>query len=320
MEFFKIQKDIPFMKNALAFNLVSFITFAAAVFFLFSRGLHLSVEFTGGTLMEVAYSQPVDVNQVRDTIGKLGLNDVQVQNFGSTRDVLIRMPALRGQTSAQQSEQVLVALKAADPTVELRRTEFVGPQVGDELAVDGLKALGFVVLGIMVYLAFRFEWKFAVAAIIANLHDVIIILGFFAYFQWEFSLPVLAAVLAVLGYSVNESVVIFDRIRENFRRYRKMNTREIIDNAITATISRTIITHGSTQLMVLAMLFFGGPTLHYFALALTIGICFGIYSSVFVAAAIAMWLGIQREDLIKPIAKDGVVDEDPNDPNSGARI
>jgi len=320
MEFFKIQKDIPFMKNALAFNLVSFITFVAAVFFLFSRGLHLSVEFTGGTLMEVAYSQPVDVNQVRDTIGKLGLNDVQVQNFGSTRDVLIRMPALRGQTSAQQSEQVLTALKAADPAVELRRTEFVGPQVGDELAVDGLKALGFVVLGIMVYLAFRFEWKFAVAAIIANLHDVIIILGFFAYFQWEFSLPVLAAVLAVLGYSVNESVVIFDRIRENFRRYRKMNTREIIDNAITATISRTIITHGSTQLMVLAMLFFGGPTLHYFALALTIGILFGIYSSVFVAAAIAMWLGIEREDLIKPIAKDGVVDEDPNDPNSGARI
>ena len=320
MEFFKIQKDIPFMKNALAFNLVSFITFVAAVFFLFSRGLHLSVEFTGGTLMEVAYSQPVDVNQVRDTIGKLGLNDVQVQNFGSTRDVLIRMPALRGQTSAQQSEQVLTALKAADPAVELRRTEFVGPQVGDELAVDGLKALGFVVLGIMLYLAFRFEWKFAVAAIIANLHDVIIILGFFAYFQWEFSLPVLAAVLAVLGYSVNESVVIFDRIRENFRRYRKMNTREIIDNAITATISRTIITHGSTQLMVLAMLFFGGPTLHYFALALTIGICFGIYSSVFVAAAIAMWLGIEREDLIKPIAKDGVVDEDPNDPNSGARI
>ena len=320
MEFFKIQKDIPFMKNALVFNLVSFITFVAAVFFLFSRGLHLSVEFTGGTLMEVAYSQPVDVNQVRDTIGKLGLNDVQVQNFGSTRDVLIRMPALRGQTSAQQSEQVLTALKAADPAVELRRTEFVGPQVGDELAVDGLKALGFVVLGIMVYLAFRFEWKFAVAAIIANLHDVIIILGFFAYFQWEFSLPVLAAVLAVLGYSVNESVVIFDRIRENFRRYRKMNTREIIDNAITATISRTIITHGSTQLMVLAMLFFGGPTLHYFALALTIGICFGIYSAVFVAAAIAMWLGIEREDLIKPIAKDGVVDEDPNDPNSGARI
>ena len=320
MEFFKIRKDIPFMRHALVFNAISLITFLAAVFFLFSRGLHLSVEFTGGTLMEVSFAQPVALDPMRERIAKLGINDVQVQNFGSARDVLIRMPALKGSTATEQSTKVMAALKEADPSAELKRTEFVGPQVGDELAIDGLKALAFVVVGIMIYLAIRFEWKYAVAGIIANLHDVIIILGFFAYFQWEFSLPVLAAVLAVLGYSVNESVVIFDRIRENFRRYRKMNTREIIDNAITATISRTIITHGSTQLMVLAMLFFGGPTLHYFALALTIGICFGIYSSVFVAAAIAMWLGIEREDLIKPIAKDGVVDEDPNDPNSGARI
>jgi preprotein translocase subunit SecF len=318
MEFFKIRKDIPFMKNAVVFNAISLITFLAAVFFLFSRGLHLSVEFTGGTLMEVSYSQPADLNAVRDQIAKLGFSDVQVQNFGTSRDVMIRMPAVKGQSSAQQSEQVLTALKATDANVELRRTEFVGPQVGDELAVDGLKALAFVVVGIMIYLAMRFEWKFAVAAIIANLHDVIIILGFFAYFQWEFSLPVLAAVLAVLGYSVNESVVIFDRIRENFRRYRKMNTVEIIDNAITSTISRTIITHGSTQIMVLSMLLFGGPTLFYFALALTIGICFGIYSSVFVAAAIAMWLGIEREDLIKgPPRKDG---QDPNDPNAGAVV
>jgi preprotein translocase subunit SecF len=298
MEFFKIRKDIPFMKHAVAFNAVSFITFVAAVFFLFSRGLHLSVEFTGGTLMEVSYSQPADLNAVRDQIAKLGFSDVQVQNFGTARDVMIRMPAVKGQSSAQQSEQVLTALKATDANVQLRRTEFVGPQVGDELAVDGLKALAFVVVGIMIYLAMRFEWKFAVAAIIANLHDVVIILGFFAFFQWEFSLPVLAAVLAVLGYSVNESVVIFDRIRENFRRYRKMDTVEIIDNAITSTISRTIITHGCTQLMVLSMLLFGGATLHYFALALTIGICFGIYSSVFVAAAIAMWLGIRREDRV----------------------
>jgi preprotein translocase subunit SecF len=317
MEFFKIRKDIPFMKNAVAFNAISFITFAAALFFLFSRGLHLSVEFTGGTLMEVSYSQPADLNAVRDQISKLGLTDVQVQNFGTTRDVMIRMPAVKGQSSAQQSEQVLTALKTTDANVQLRRTEFVGPQVGDELAVDGLKALAFVVIGIMIYLAMRFEWKFAVAAIIANLHDVVIILGFFAYFQWEFSLPVLAAVLAVLGYSVNESVVIFDRIRENFRRYRKMDTVEIIDNAITSTISRTIITHGCTQLMVLSMLLFGGATLHYFALALTIGICFGIYSSVFVAAAIAMWLGIQREDLIKPPAK---TPGDPDDENSGAVV
>ena len=318
MEFFKIKKDIPFMKHAVAFNAISFITFVAAVFFLFSRGLHLSVEFTGGTLMEVSYSQPADLNAVRDQIAKLGLSDVQVQNFGTSRDVMIRMPAVKGQSSAQQSEQVLTALKASDANVQLRRTEFVGPQVGDELAADGLKALAFVVVGIMIYLAMRFEWKFAVAAIIANLHDVVIILGFFAFFQWEFSLPVLAAVLAVLGYSVNESVVIFDRIRENFRRYRKMSTVEIIDNAITSTISRTIITHGCTQLMVLSMLLFGGATLHYFALALTIGICFGIYSSVFVAAAIAMWLGIRREDLIKH--QGNKTAHDPEDENSGAVV
>ena len=316
MELFKIRKDIPFMKHALVFNAISFITFALAVFFLFTRGLHLSVEFTGGTLMEVSYSQPADVQKVRSTVATLGFSEVQVQNFGSARDVMIRLPAQKGVSSAQQSEKVLAALKADSPDVKLRRTEFVGPQVGDELAEDGLKALGFVVLGIMVYLAVRFEWKFAVSAIIANLHDVIIILGFFAFFEWEFSLAVLAAVLAVLGYSVNESVVIFDRIRENFRRYRKMNTVEIIDNAITSTISRTIITHGSTQIMVLSMLLFGGETLHYFAMALTIGILFGIYSSVFVAAAIAMWLGIEREDLIKPIKKDN----DPGDENSGAVV
>ncbi len=316
MEFFKIKKDIPFMKNALVFNAISFVTFALAVFFLFTKGLHLSVEFTGGTLMEVSYSQPADLNKVRATVGTLGFSEVQVQNFGTARDVMIRLPAQKGVSSAQQSEKVLSALKAENADVTLRRTEFVGPQVGDELAEDGLKALAFVVVGIMIYLAIRFEWKFAVSAIIANLHDVIIILGFFAYFQWEFSLAVLAAVLAVLGYSVNESVVIFDRIRENFRRYRKMNTVEIIDNAITSTISRTIITHGSTQIMVLSMLLFGGETLHYFAMALTIGICFGIYSSVFVAAAIAMWLGLQREDLIKPIKKDN----DPSDENSGAVV
>jgi preprotein translocase subunit SecF len=317
MEFFKIKKDIPFMRHALVFNVISFLTFALAVFFLFSRGLHLSVEFTGGTMMEVGYSQAADVNKVRGTVASLGFTDVQVQNFGTARDVIIRLPAQKGVSTAQQSERVMAALKASDPQVTLRRTEFVGPQVGEELAQDGLKALAMVVFGIMIYLAIRFEWKYAVAAIIANLHDVIIILGFFAYFQWEFSLAVLAAVLAVLGYSVNESVVIFDRIRENFRRYRKMQTTEIIDNAITSTISRTIITHGSTQIMVLSMLLFGGPTLFYFALALTIGICFGIYSSVFVAAAIAMWLGIKREDLIKPTGKK---DEDPNDPNAGATV
>jgi preprotein translocase subunit SecF len=321
MEFFKIKKDIPFMRHALVFNVISFLTFAAAVFFLFYKGLHLSVEFTGGTVMEVSYSQTADLTKIRNTVSSLGYTDIQVQNFGNSRDVMIRLPSQKGVSSAQQSEKVLTALKAQSNDAVMRRTEFVGPQVGEELAHDGLKALAFVVLGIMLYLAMRFEWKFAVAAIIANLHDVIIILGFFAFFEWEFSLTVLAAVLAVLGYSVNESVVIFDRIRENFRRYRKMNSHEIIDNAITSTISRTIITHGCTQLMVLSMLVFGGPTLYYFALALTIGICFGIYSSVFVAAAIAMWLGIKREDLVKAVVKkDGYESMDPNDPNTGATV
>jgi preprotein translocase subunit SecF len=317
MEFFKIRRDIPFMRHALVLNVVSIVTFLLAVFFLFSRGLHLSVEFTGGTVMEVGYSQPADVAKVRGVIASLGYTDIQVQNFGTARDVMIRLPAQKGVSSAQQSEAAFSALKKADPDATLRRQEFVGPQVGDELAIDGLKALAMVVVGIVIYLAVRFEWKFAVAAILANLHDVVIILGFFAFFQWEFSLPVLAAVLAVLGYSVNESVVIFDRIRENFRRYRKMNTVEIINNAITSTISRTIITHGSTQIMVLSMLLFGGPTLYYFALALTIGICFGIYSSVFVGAAIAMWFGIKREDLVKAAPQKNV---DPNDPNAGATV
>ncbi|SDC27488.1 protein translocase subunit secF [Cupriavidus sp. YR651] len=323
MEFFRIKRDIPFMKHALVFNVVSFLTFAAAVFFLWHKGLHLSIEFTGGTVMEVNYQQAADLEKIRGQVGKLGYSDVQVQNFGTSRDVMIRLPLQKGSdgktvTSAQQSEQVMGALQAATPEVKLQRVEFVGPQVGKELATDGLLALLCVVAGIMIYLSFRFEWKFAVAGIIANLHDVVIILGFFAFFQWEFSLSVLAAILAVLGYSVNESVVIFDRIRENFRKYRKMTTHEIIDNAITSTISRTIITHGSTEMMVLSMFFFGGPTLHYFALALTVGILFGIYSSVFVAAALAMWLGVKREDLVKGEKKPGDP-TDRNDPNFGAQ-
>ena len=305
MEFFRIRRDIPFMRHAVVLNAISIATFLLAVFFLATRGLHLSIEFTGGTVMEVSYVQSADLEKVRATVGSLGYTDMQVQNFGTSHDVMIRLPIRgeAGQTSARQSEEVMAALKAADPDVQLRRVEFVGPQVGKELFTDGALALLFVVVGIIVYLAIRFEWKFAVAAIIANLHDVVIILGFFAAFQWEFSLSVLAAVLAVLGYSVNESVVIFDRIREYFRKIRKAGTREIIDKAITSTISRTIITHGSTQIMVLSMLVFGGPTLHYFAVALTIGILFGIYSSVFVAAAIAMWLGVKREDLVKPVKK-----------------
>ncbi|POR56071.1 protein translocase subunit secF [Paraburkholderia eburnea] len=316
MEFFRIRKDIPFMKHALIFNAISFITFIAAVFFLFHRGLHLSIEFTGGTVIEVQYPQAVPLEPVRDSLAKIGYSDAQVQNFGTSRDVLIRLPIKQGLSSAQQSDQVMGTLKAAEPQVQLQRVEFVGPQVGKELATDGLLALACVVAGIIIYLSFRFEWKYAVAGVIANLHDVVIILGFFAFFQWEFSLSVLAAVLAVLGYSVNESVVIFDRIRETFRRERKMSVVEVINHAITSTMSRTIITHGCTEMMVLSMFFFGGPTLHYFALALTVGILFGIYSSVFVAASLSMWLGVKREDLIKD-KKDKF---DPNDPNAGAQV
>jgi preprotein translocase subunit SecF len=344
MEFFRIRRDIPFMRHALVFNIISALTFLAAVFFLATRGLHFSIEFTGGNVIETNYSQPADIGKVRATVEKLGLGDVLVQNFGSSRDVMIRVPVRadlkQGELTARVFGELCKAeggaVTAADTStpggpsasrqvckagalepVRLSRSEAVGPQVGRELAEDGAKALAFVVIGIMIYLAFRFEWKFSVAAIVANLHDVVIILGFFAFFQWEFSLSVLAAVLAVLGYSVNESVVIFDRIRESFRRYRKLNTEEVIDHAITSTISRTIITHGSTQMMVLSMLLVGGPTLHFFAIALTIGILFGIYSSVFVAAAIAMWLGVKRDDLIGPTAAKS---HDPEDPNAGAVV
>ncbi|UUX96417.1 protein translocase subunit SecF [Aquabacterium sp. J223] len=345
MEFFRIRRDIPFMRHALVLNAISLVTFLAAVFFLATRGLHLSIEFTGGTLIQVQYAEAAPLEKVRTTVEGLGFGEVQVQNFGSSRDVLIRVPVRPGEQQATLTARVVQALCAAEngrvedrqyttekgeqvsraacvagsaEPLHLTRSEFVGPSVGEELATNGALALGMTILGIMVYLALRFEWKFSVAAIVANLHDVIIILGFFAFFQWEFSLSVLAAVLAVLGYSVNESVVIFDRIREAFRKYRKMTTPQVIDHAITSTMSRTIITHGSTQLMVLSMLLFGGPTLHYFALALTIGILFGIYSSVFVAAAIAMWLGVKREDLVKPgsAAKPG----DPADPNAGAVV
>ncbi len=344
MEFFRIKKDIPFMRHALVLNVVSFITFALAVFFLATRGLNPSIEFTGGTLLEVQYAQTADVNRARTTVEGMGFGEVQVQNFGTSRDVLIRLP-VRGdvkqtevsgrvfealcknesgtvatkQYTTPQGEQVSrPSCSTADgkEPLKLTRTEAVGASVGEELYTNGALALGVTVLGIMAYLAIRFEWKFAVAGIIANLHDVVIILGFFAFFQWEFSLAVLAAILAVLGYSVNESVVIFDRVRETFRKFRKLSTQQVIDHAITSTTSRTIITHGSTQMMVLSMLLFGGPTLHHFAVALTIGILFGIYSSIFVAAGIAMWLGVKREDLIKL----GPKESDPNDPNAGAVV
>jgi preprotein translocase subunit SecF len=345
MEFFRIHRDIPFMRHALVFNIISLLTFLAAVFFLVTRGLNFSIEFTGGTAVELSYAQAADLPSIRSTVDRLGYGDVQVQNYGTSHDIIIRVPVRPKVVQGEITGTVFGALckaengtlgtknethpggetvvrpacagaAGAEPVV-LKRSELVGPSVGEELERSGLYALVSVVIGIMLYLAFRFEKKFSVAAIVANLHDVVIILGFFAAFQWEFSLSVLAGVLAVLGYSVNESVVIFDRIRETFRRFRKLTATQVIDHAITSTISRTIITHFCTQMMVLSMLVFGGPTLHYFALALTIGILFGIYSSVFVAAAIAMWLGVKREDLVHTGAS---TRRDPDDPNAGAVV
>ena len=300
MEFFRIKKDIPFMSYGRYTTSISLVTFIIAIFFLFAKGLNFGVDFTGGTVMEIHYAQPAEINNVRAQLSGVGLKDVMVQNFGSSHDVLIQVPLKQNLVGDKLSEQVLSVLQQHDASVQLRRVEFVGPQVGKDLVDNGAMALLLVSIGIVGYLWLRFEWKFGLAAIIANLHDVVIILGFFAFFQWEFSLSVLAAVLAVLGYSVNESVVVFDRIRENFRKMRKTEVHEIIDNAITRTMSRTIITHGCTQMMVTAMLFLGGETLHYFALALTIGIMFSIYSSVLVASPLLMMFGVSREDFIKP--------------------
>src|SRR5574343_315564 len=299
MEFFRIHKDIPFMRHALKFNIISLITFVLAVVFLFTKGLHLSVEFTGGTLVEVKYEQAAALEKIRGALGKSGFSDFSVQNFGSSQDVMIRLPLKSEQNTNQIGESVMKALEAEAPGSQLRRVEFVGPQVAKELAENGAMALLLVIIGIVIYLAFPFAWRFSVPAFIANLHDAVIILGFFAFFQWEFSLSVLAAVLALLGYSVNELVVVFERVRETFKKVRGLRTPEVLDHAITSTISRTIITHGCTQLMVLSMLVFGGETLYYFALALTIGICFGIYSSVLVASPLVMWLGVSREQFIK---------------------
>mgnify|MGYP000867318670 FL=1 len=300
MEFFKIKKDIPFMSYGRLTTSISLITFLLAIFFLFSRGLNLSVEFTGGTLMEVQYSSAANIDQIRSDLDKMGMDQATVQVYGSSKNIMLRLPNKTGTNSSTVSNNVFEHLKIDAPDVQLKSVEYIGPQVGRDLINNGLMAIAFVCIGIMLYLALRFEWRFAVSAIVANMHDVVIILGCFAAFQWEFSLTVLAAILAVLGYSVNESVVVFDRIRENFRTIRGGTVPQIINNAITATMSRTIITHGCTEMMVLSMLFFGGPSLHYFALALTIGILFGIYSSVLVASPIVMWLGVSRENLLKP--------------------
>ncbi|MBL1263688.1 protein translocase subunit SecF [Candidatus Methylomicrobium oryzae] len=298
MELFKIKRDIPFMRYGRVTTTISLVTFILAILALSFKGLNLGLDFTGGIQIEVGYSQPANLDTVRKILEDQKLTEFSVQNIGSVKEVLIRLPMKPETNNARLSEMVLAKLKEQDAGVVLRSVEFVGPQVGQELFESGGLALMLVVAGIMAYLAVRFEWRFALAAIIANMHDIVIILGMFAFFQWEFTLPVLAGVLAILGYSVNESVVVFDRVRENFHLMRNTSVADMIDNAITVTMSRTVITHFMTQLMVLAMFFFGGEALHNFALALTIGIVFGIYSSVLVASPILLWLGVSRQDLM----------------------
>lgn len=304
MEFFRLKRDIPFMRSARTTIFISALIFTAAIVLLIARGLNLSIEFTGGTLIEARYAQAARLDAIRAALTQSGFKEVSAQSFGSARDVLIRLPGQEGMSSAALSEKVRDTLRAQDSSVEIRRVEFVGPQIGEELLNDGALALILVSIGIMIYLAMRFEWRFSIGAIVATAHDIILLLGLFALFQWEFSLAVLAALLAVLGYSVNDTVVVFDRIRENFRKMRAGTVPEIIDNAITRTLSRTIMTSFTTQLMVLAILFLGGETLFYFALALTIGIVVGTYSSVLVASPILMWLGISRANLMPPKKED----------------
>lgn len=302
MEFFRFKRDIPFMSYGKLTTFISLATFIAAVFYLVTLGLNFSVEFTGGTVMEVQYQKGVEINAVRTQLDKLGTGEVQVQALDTNKHIMIRLPNKEGIPSAQVSNKVMEVLKETNSDVTLRQVEFIGPQVGEELVTSGLMALAMVIIGIIIYLSVRFEWRFAVSALVANMHDVVIILGCFAFFQWEFSLTVLAGILAVLGYSVNESVVVFDRIRENFRKasMRDKTVPQVIDNAITSTISRTVITHGSTEAMVISMLVFGGSALHGFAMALTIGIVFGIYSSVLVASPLLLMFGLSRDNISKP--------------------
>jgi len=311
MELFKIKHDIPFMRYGRITTTISLLTFILAILALGFKGLNFGLDFTGGIQIEIGYNQPANIEAVRKVLEEQKIPDFSVQNFGSVKEVLIRLPMKPETNDIKLSEVILAKLKEQDASVVLRSVEFVGPQVSKELFESGGLAMLLVIAGIMSYLAIRFEWRFALAAIIANMHDIVIILGMFAFFQWEFTLSVLAGILAILGYSVNESVVVFDRVRENFHKMRKASVPEMIDNAITTTMSRTVITHFMTQMMVLAMFFFGGEALHNFALALTIGIIFGIYSSVLVASPIVLWLGVSRQDLMSVKKESSEIDNLP---------
>jgi preprotein translocase subunit SecF len=312
MEFFKVDTHIDFMgkRRLVAMVLVGLI--AISLGSLFVRGLALGLDFTGGTLIEVGYSNPVDLVKERDALAGSGFGDSVVQHFGSPREVLVRLAPREGEDSAELSTRVLGVLqKDSSQQVDMRRVEYVGAQVGGELTEQGGLAMLFALIGILIYVALRFEWRFSLGAVLATVHDTIFTLGFFSVFQIEFDLNVMAAVLAVIGYSLNDTIVVFDRIRENFRRMRTSSVVDVMNASINQTLSRTIMTAGTTMLVVVALFFFGGQVVHGFALALILGILIGTVSSIYVASPLALWLGVTRANMVPEVKPEGRVDEHP---------
>ena len=305
------KQNIDFMGKRQIAMVLSLVLITVAVGSIVVRGLSLGIDFTGGTLIEIGYGEPANLENVRKALVDAGYGESSVQQFGTPRDILIRLASSADADSSRLSNEVFAALsKAADSEVELRRVEFVGPQVGDELAEDGALAVLVALIAILMYVAMRFEWRFALGSVIALVHDVVLVVGLFALLQIEFDLPVLAAVLAVIGYSLNDTIVVFDRIRENFRKMRKGEPVDIVNRSLNETLSRTLVTSLTTILVLLALFFLGGEIIHGFAFALLIGVLTGTYSSIYVASTSILMLGVSKADLM-PVKKEGVVDERP---------
>ncbi|WP_455234142.1 protein translocase subunit SecF [Thiogranum longum] len=303
--------QIDFMGRRRLAAVFSAVLIIVAIASLFARGLSFGIDFTGGTLIEVAYPDAVDLGGIRDVLQDAGYGDAQVQHFGTARDVLIRVAPRQDRASALISEEIVSSLKNADAAIEMRRQEFVGPQVGEELTEQGGLAMLYALIGILIYVALRFEYRFSLGAVAALVHDVIITLGVFSLLQIEFDLTVLAALLAVIGYSLNDTIVVFDRIRENFRKMRKGTPEQVMNTSINQTLSRTLMTSFTTLLVLLALFFLGGEIIHSFALALIVGVFIGTYSSIFVAGSSALALGVSKADLM-PVEKEGAkVDDNP---------
>ncbi|MDH5190410.1 MAG: protein translocase subunit SecF [Gammaproteobacteria bacterium] len=310
MELFKKTTTFDFMSKrtlALAFSALLIIVSIGS---LATRGLNFGIDFTGGTLIEVAYESPAELSEIRSALSSAGYGDAIVQHFGTSQDVLIRLQPRKDVSSADLSNKIINSLKqATTEKIDLRRVEFVGPQVGDELTEDGGLAMLYALFGIFIYVMFRFEWKFSLGSVAALMHDVIIVLGIFSVFMFEFDLTVLAAILAVIGYSLNDTIVVFDRIRENFRKMRKGTSVDIINGSLNQTLSRTLMTSITTMLVLLALFIFGGEIIHQFALALILGIFIGTYSSIYIASPVVLALGVSKQDLM-PVKKEGVEEDD----------